>query len=97
MRIKLNALASEVKDKRVILLDDSIVRGTTSARIVKMLKDAGAREVHLRISSPPFLWPCYYGTDIPSKEDLIACKYSEEEIARLLGADSLSYLSLSAL
>ena len=97
VRIKLNALASEVKDKRVILLDDSIVRGTTSARIVKMLKDAGAREVHLRISSPPFLWPCYYGTDIPSKEDLIACKYSEEEIARLLGADSLSYLSLSAL
>ena len=74
VRIKLNSLASAVKGKRVVMLDDSIVRGTTSARIVSMLKESGAKEVHLRISSPPFLWPCYYGTDIPDKQDLIACK-----------------------
>lgn len=97
VRIKLNALASCVKDKRVVMLDDSIVRGTTSARIVTMLKDAGAKEVHLRISSPPFLWPCYYGTDIPSKDDLIACQHSIAEIGEMSLADSIDFLSLENL
>lgn len=97
VRIKLNALESEVRGKRVVLLDDSIVRGTTSGRIVSMLKDAGAKEVHLRISSPPFLWPCYYGTDIPTREDLIAVKHTVEEIAQMNYADSLAFLSLENL
>ncbi len=97
VRIKLNALSSAVRGKRVVLLDDSIVRGTTSARIVSMLKDCGAKEVHLRISSPPFLWPCYFGTDIPSKEDLIACRHSVEEIGRLSYADSIDFLRLENL
>ncbi len=97
VRIKLNALESEVRGKRVVLLDDSIVRGTTSGRIVSMLKDAGAKEVHLRISSPPFLWPCYYGTDIPTRDDLIAVKHTVEEIAQMNYADSLAFLSLENL
>lgn len=97
VRIKLNAIGSAVKGKRVIMLDDSIVRGTTSARIVKMLKEAGAKEVHLRISSPPFLWPCYYGTDIPSKDDLIACQHTIEEIGKMSFADSIGFLSLENL
>ncbi|TQI65609.1 amidophosphoribosyltransferase [Clostridium sp. KNHs216] len=97
VRIKLNALSSCVKGKRVVMLDDSIVRGTTSARIVTMLKDAGATEVHLRISSPPFLWPCYYGTDIPSKDDLIACQHSIEEIGKMSFADSIDFLHLDNL
>ena len=97
VRIKLNALGSEVKGKRIVMLDDSIVRGTTSARIVSMLKEAGAKEVHLRISSPPFLWPCYYGTDIPNKNELIACKHTVEEIAEMSYADSLDFLSLENL
>ena len=74
------------------MLDDSIVRGTTSARIVKMLKDAGAAEVHLRISSPPFLWACYYGTDIPSRKDLIAANHTIEEIEKMIGAELLGLL-----
>ena len=94
VKIKLNAVSAVVKDKRVILVDDSIVRGTTSARIVKMLKDAGAKEVHLRISSPPFLYPCYFGTDIDSQDVLIACKHPVEEIAKIVGADSLGYLAI---
>ena len=97
VRIKLNALSCCVKGKRVVMLDDSIVRGTTSARIVSMLKDAGATEVHLRISSPPFLWPCYYGTDIPSKDDLIACQHSIAEIGEMSFADSIDFLSLENL
>ena len=97
VRIKLNALSSAVAGKRVVMLDDSIVRGTTSARIVSMLKEAGAKEVHLRISSPEFLWPCYYGTDIPNKDVLIACKHTVEEIRDLVGADSLGFLSLESL
>lgn len=97
VQLKLNAIAREVAGKRVIMLDDSIVRGTTSGRIVRMLREAGAKEVHVRISSPPFLWPCYYGTDIPSKEELIACQHSVDEICAMLGADSLAYLSLDAL
>lgn len=79
------------------MLDDSIVRGTTCARIVSMLKDAGAKEVHLRISSPPFLWPCYYGTDIPSKDELIACKHTIEEIGKMSFADSIEFLALENL
>ena len=94
VKIKLNAVSAVVKDKRVILVDDSIVRGTTSARIVKMLKDAGAKEVHLRISSPPFLYPCYFGTDIDSPDVLIACQHPVEEIAKIVGADSLGYLAI---
>ena len=97
VRIKLNALNTAVGGKRVVMLDDSIVRGTTSARIVSMLKEAGAKEVHLRISSPPFLWPCYYGTDIPSKDDLIACQHSIEEIGRMSFADSIDFLRLENL
>lgn len=94
VRIKLNALKSTVAGKRVVLVDDSIVRGTTSARIVSLLREAGATEVHLRISSPPFISPCYFGTDIDSKDNLIACRLSVEEIAREIGADSLGYLSV---
>ena len=90
--IKLNALASAVNGKKVIMVDDSIVRGTTCANIIKMLKDKGAKEVHLRIASPPFLFPCYFGTDIPSKKELIADRCSVEEIRALVGADSLAYL-----
>lgn len=92
VKIKLSAVESTVSGKRVVLVDDSIVRGTTSGRIVKLLRDAGAKEIHVRISAPPFLHPCYYGTDIDSEEHLIACKYSVEEIAKIIGADSLGYL-----
>ncbi len=94
VRIKLNALSATVKGKRVVLVDDSIVRGTTSARIVKLLREAGATEVHMRISSPPFINPCYFGTDIDSKDKLIACKMSIPEIAKTIGVDSLGYLSV---
>ena len=97
VRIKLNAIEEAVKGKRVVLLDDSIVRGTTSKRIVKLLRDAGAKEIHMRISSPAFLHPCYYGTDIDSEEHLIACKHSVEEIAEIIGADSLGYLPVKEL
>ncbi|HEX3039301.1 MAG TPA: amidophosphoribosyltransferase [Caproiciproducens sp.] len=97
VRIKLNSLGTSVKGKRVVMLDDSIVRGTTCARIVTMLKDSGAKEVHLRISSPPFLWPCYYGTDIPSKDDLVACQHSIEEIGKMCFADSIDFLNLDNL
>lgn len=83
--------------KRVVLIDDSIVRGTTSRKIIKMLRDAGAREVHLRISSPPVLFPCYYGIDTPDRNELIAANYTTQEIAKILGADSLEYLSLDGL
>lgn len=95
--VKLNALREVVNGKRVVMIDDSIVRGTTSARIVKMLKDAGATEVHVRISSPPFRYPCYFGTDVPSSDQLIAYNHSVEEIAGMMGADSLGYLELSRL
>ena len=83
--------------KRVIMIDDSIVRGTTSALIVNMLRDAGAKEVHVKVSSPPFLHPCYFGTDIPSEDQLIAHNRTIEEIRQLIGADSLSYLELKRL
>ena len=97
LRIKLNAVKSAVEGKRVVLIGDSIVRGTTITKIVALLKEAGAKEVHLRISSPPFLFPCYYGTDIDSQENLIACKHTPEEIAKITGADSLGYLPLGKL
>ena len=92
VKIKLSVIEESVKDKRVVLIDDSIVRGTTSGRIVSLLKEAGAREIHMRISAPPFLYPCYYGTDIDSQEKLIARSHSTEEIAKIIGADSLGYL-----
>ena len=92
VRVKLNALADAVKGKRVIMIDDSIVRGTTSDQIVSMLKKAGAKEVHVRVSSPPFLWPCYFGTDVPAREQLIAYNRTVEQIRQIIGADSLGYL-----
>ncbi len=94
VRIKLNALKQTVKGKRVVLVDDSIVRGTTCARIVRLIREAGATEIHMRISSPPFINPCYFGTDIDSKENLIACKMSIPEIQKLIGADSLGFISV---
>ncbi len=97
VKIKLNVLREAVAGKRVIMIDDSIVRGTTSDRIVKMLRDAGAREVHMRVSSPPFLWPCYFGTDVPAREQLIAYNRSVEEIRQMIGADSLGYLQIDRL
>ena len=97
VKIKLSAVRESVAGRRVVLVDDSIVRGTTSGRIVNLLREAGAREIHLRISAPPFLNPCYYGTDIDSRENLIACHHSVEEIARIVGADSLGYLPVEQL
>ena len=97
VRLKLSAVQESVAGKRVVLGDDSIVRGTTSARIAGILREAGALDIHLRISAPPFLNPCYYGTDIDSRETLIACHHSVEEIAKMLGVDSLGYLPASAL
>lgn len=94
VRIKLNAISSTVAGKRVVLVDDSIVRGTTSARTIKLLRDAGAKEVHYRISAPPFAHPCYFGTDIPDEKDLIATGHTVEEIRQIVGADSLGYLSI---
>ena len=97
VRIKLSPVRKAIDGKRVVLIDDSIVRGTTSKRIVKLLRDAGAKEIHMRISSPPFLYPCYYGTDIDSEENLIACHHSMDEIAWMIGADSLGYLPIEKL
>lgn len=97
VKVKLNVLEESVRGKRVIMIDDSIVRGTTSDRIVRMLREAGATEVHVRISSPPFLWPCYFGTDIPEREQLIAYNRSIEEIRDIIGADSLGYLGIDRL
>ena len=92
VRIKLAAVEEIVRDKRIVLIDDSIVRGTTSLRITRLLREAGAKEIHMRISAPPFLHPCYYGTDIDSEENLIACRHDTETIARMIGADTLGYL-----
>lgn len=97
VQVKLNPIREVVQGKRVIMIDDSIVRGTTSDRIVKMLRDAGAKEVHVRISSPPFLWPCYFGTDVPARDQLIAYNRTVEEIREVIGADSLGYLKLERL
>lgn len=97
VKIKLSAVSSVVRGKRIVLIDDSIVRGTTSGLIVKLLRDAGAKEVHMRISSPTFLHPCYYGTDIDSEENLIAANYTLPQICRMIGADSLGFLPTSQL
>ena len=97
VRIKLSPVKNVIDGKRVVLIDDSIVRGTTSKRIVKLLRDAGAKEIHMRISAPPFLHPCYYGTDIDSEENLIACHHNMEEIADMIGVDSLGYLEVEKL
>ena len=97
VRVKLNALREVVRGKRIIMIDDSIVRGTTSDRIVRMLREAGASEVHMRVSSPPFLHPCYFGTDVPAREQLIAHNRSIEEIRQIIGADSLAYLNIERL
>mgnify|MGYP000411714086 CR=1 FL=1 len=97
VRMKLSAVRGVVKGKRVIVIDDSIVRGTTSKRIVQLLKEAGAAEVHMRISSPPLKYPCFYGIDISTTKELIAAKKSVEEIRDFIGADSLAFLSLDGL
>lgn len=95
--IKLNPIREVINGKRVVLVDDSIVRGTTCARIVKLLRDFGAREVHVRVSAPPFIEMCYYGTDVDSKENLIACNKTTEEICEIIGADSLGFLQVEQL
>ena len=97
VRLKLSAVAPVLRGKRIVLVDDSIVRGNTMRRVVSLLRDAGAKEVHVRVSSPPFLFPCFYGTDIDSQDGLIACRHTVEETAALIGADSLGYLPLDAL
>ena len=96
VRIKLNAIGSVIEGKRVVLIDDSIVRGVTSERLVSLIRGAGAKEIHMRISSPPFLHPCYYGTDIDSEENLIAHSHSVEETAKIIGVDSLGYLNFDS-
>ena len=97
VRIKLNPIAATVAGKRVILVDDSIVRGTTSLQIIKLVREAGAKEVHMLLTCPPFLYPCYFGTDIDSRENLIAFKHTVDEICGIIGADSLGFLSIEAL
>lgn len=97
VKVKLNPVRGVIAGRRVVLVDDSIVRGTTSRKIVQMVREAGAREVHLRISSPPTRWPCYYGMDTPRRTDLIAARCELEEIRQFIGADSLGYLSLEGL
>ena len=97
MHMKLSVLDPVVRGKRIVLVDDSIVRGTTIANLIHMLKEAGAREVHVRISSPPFLCPCYFGTDVPSNDQLIASSHTTEEIRQMIGADSLGYMKIDYL
>lgn len=97
VNIKLSAVEGAVRGKSVVLIDDSIVRGTTSRHIVSLLREAGAKEIHMRVSAPPFLYPCYYGTDIDSREHLIACHHSVSETADIIGADSLGYLPVDSL
>lgn len=97
VKIKLNVIEEVVRGKRIVMVDDSIVRGTTCANIIKMLKKAGALEVHVRISSPPFLYPCYFGTDVPSNEQLIAHTHTPDEIQKMIGADSLGYMEIDKL
>jgi amidophosphoribosyltransferase len=95
--LKLNPVRNLIEGQRVVLIDDSIVRGTTSRKLVRMVREAGAKEVHMRISCPPTISPCYYGVDTPTREELIASSKSPEEICRFLAADSLGYLSLAGL
>ncbi|MBR4760670.1 MAG: amidophosphoribosyltransferase, partial [Lachnospiraceae bacterium] len=94
VRQKLSVIESVVRGKRIVLIDDSIVRGTTSSYIVGLLRDAGAAEVHMRISAPPFLHPCYYGTDVDSEGSLIAQGHTPEQIAEMIGADSVAFLTV---
>jgi amidophosphoribosyltransferase len=97
VRIKLNPVRELIAGKRVVLIDDSIVRGTTSKKIVRMVREAGAKEIHMRISCPPTISPCYYGVDTPNKSELIAAQMSVEEIRQFIEADSLGYLSLDGM
>ncbi len=97
VKVKLNPMREMLEGRRVVVVDDSIVRGTTSRKIVKMIRGAGARAVHVRISSPPIQWPCYYGIDTPTRKELIGSSHTVQEIARYLGADSLGYLSLDGM
>ena len=97
VRLKLNPIRELIESKRVVVIDDSIVRGTTSRQIVKILRDCGAKEIHMKISSPPTISPCFYGVDTPNKEELISARMSEEEVCKFIGADSLAYLSLEGL
>jgi len=97
VKLKLSAISEVVKGKRIVLVDDSIVRGTTSGRLIDLLRDAGAAEIHMRVSAPPFLFPCYYGTDIDSSENLIACRHTAAQIAEIIGADTLGYLPVDKL
>lgn len=97
VRIKLNPVKNLISEKRIVVVDDSIVRGTTSKKIVKLLRDAGAKEIHMRISAPPTSYPCYYGIDTPTKKELISNTHTEEEIRKFIGADSLGYISLEGM
>ncbi len=97
VKVKLNPMREMLEGRRVVVIDDSIVRGTTSRKIVRMIRGAGAAEVHMRISSPPIQWPCYYGIDTPTRKELIGASHSVDEIRRYLGADSLGYLSLEGM
>ena len=97
VRVKLNVIEPVVRGKRIVLVDDSIVRGTTIANLIHMLKKAGALSVHVRVASPPFLHPCYFGTDVPSNDQLIACSHNLEEIRDSIGADSLGYMKIEDL
>ena len=97
VRMKLNPLRDNIAGKRLVVIDDSIVRGTTQRQLVKMLREAGATEVHLRITSPPIKWPCYYGIDTGNQGELIAAQMEREEIKAYVGADSLEYLSIDRL
>ena len=97
VKVKLNPMREMLEGRRVVVIDDSIVRGTTSRKIVRMIRSAGAAEVHMRISSPPIQWPCYYGIDTPTRKELIGASHNVEEIRRYLGADSLGYLSLDGM
>jgi amidophosphoribosyltransferase len=97
VRRKLNPLRDAIAGKRLVVVDDSIVRGTTQRSVIKMLREAGAAEVHLRISSPPWRWPCFYGIDTPSHEELLATDHTVDEMAAILGADSLAYISIENL
>jgi amidophosphoribosyltransferase len=97
IRLKLNPLTTVIKDKRIVVVDDSIVRGNTQRNLVKMLKEAGAKEVHVRISSPPVKWPCFYGIDFATREQLIANQMTIDELRDMLGADSLGYISIEGM
>jgi len=97
VRRKLNPLRENIAGKRLVVVDDSVIRGTTMRAMVEMLRDAGASAIHLRVSSPPYAWPCFYGIDTPSRQDLLAAKLSVEEIGEYLGVDSIAYLSLDNL